>query len=108
MLSEFGETLPFFRRALVLGHRKTHGLRKVTDRVHEAHAKVLHQEADGVAMHTAAEAVVGLARGTDGEAGGFFAVKGTQTHVVCTRLPQRDVSTDNLGNVDTAQQVLNE
>jgi len=35
-------------------------------------------------------------------------VKGTQTHVVCTRLPQRDVSTDNLGNVDTAQQVLNE
>jgi hypothetical protein len=69
---------------------------------------VFHQEADGITVDPTAKSVVSLGRGADCEAGGFFAVKGTQTHVVCARFPQRDVSADHLGNVDTTQKFLDE
>ena len=58
-----------FGRGGALGHGQAHLLGQIAHRVHEAHAVVLGQEADGVAVRAAAEAVVGLSRRADDEAG---------------------------------------
>ena len=44
--------------------------------------RVLHQEADGVAVLAAAEAVVELLGRADAEGGRFFAVEGAQPHEI--------------------------
>ena len=48
-------------RGVVLGHGHAHLLGQVGDGIDEAHAVVLAQESDRVAVHAAAEAVVRLA-----------------------------------------------
>ena len=54
---------------LTLGHGQPDLLGQVAHRVHETHAVVLGQKADGIAVYPAAKAVIGLARRADDEAG---------------------------------------
>ena len=56
-----GSLLTIDRRTRVFGDEHARLLRQILHGVDEAHAVVLHQEADGVAVHATAEAVVGLA-----------------------------------------------
>src|SRR5207237_1550443 len=74
----------------------------------EAHAVLLHQEADSVAVHAAAEAVVGLPGGADDEAGRLLAVERAQALVVDARLLERDGAAHQLDDVDAGEQVLDE
>ena len=83
-------------------------LRQVLHRLDEAQAVVLGEEADGVAVRTAAEAVVGLARGADDEAGALFAVKRAQALEIDARLLQGDELAHHIGDVGAGQQVLDE
>ena len=70
MLGALGIGLgPVLGRGGALGHRQAHLLGQILHRVHEAHAVVFGQEADGVTMHAAAEAVVSLPGRADDEAG---------------------------------------
>jgi hypothetical protein len=77
-------------------------------RLDEAHAGVFHQEADGVAVHAAAEAVIGLAGGADDEARGLLAVEGAQPLVVDAGLLELDVVAHDVDDVDAGEQLLDE
>ena len=100
--------LAFFGPHVVVGHLHALHLREVLDRVDEAQATVLHQEAHGVAMHPAAETVVGLAGRADDERRRLLAVEGAQALEVDPGLLQRDVAAHDIGDVGAGQQVLDE
>jgi hypothetical protein len=100
--------LLFGRVRRVVGHGHADLLRQVGHGIAEAHAGMLHQEADGVAMRAAAEAVIELLGRVDAEARRFFAVEGAQPHVVGAAALELDVAADDLDDVDARQQVLQE
>ena len=80
----------------------------VANGIDEAHAVVLHEKADGVAVHAAAEAVIGLARGADREARRLLAVEGAQALVARAGPLQVDGTTDDLDDVDASEKVVDE
>jgi hypothetical protein len=81
---------------------------QVLDRLDEADAGVLHQEADGAAVRAAAEAVVELLGRADREGGGFLGMEGTAGAVIGARLLQRHVAFDHIDDVDAGKQFLDE
>ena len=96
------------RADVLVGHLHALHLGQVLDGVHKAQAAEFHQEAQRVAMHPTAEAVIGLTRGADDEAGALFAVEGAQPFVVDARLLQGDVAAHDVGDIGAGEQVLNE
>ena len=76
LLARCGGALLFLRGDVVVRHREAHLLRQVLHGLDKAHARVLHQEADGVAIFSATKAVIELFGGADAEGGRFLAMKG--------------------------------
>ena len=64
--------------AFVFGHLHADLAGELLDRIDEGKSAVLHEEADRAAMHAAAEAVIELLGGADGERWTLLAVEGQQ------------------------------
>ncbi len=97
-----------FGRLLFFGHHHAGLLGQVFHRFDEGHARVLHQEADGIAVFAAAKAVEKLFGGADAETGGFFAVKRAQAHEVGAAFLELHVLAHDVDHVDAGQQLLDE
>jgi hypothetical protein len=97
-----------FGGSVVFRDLHTSVLGQITHRLDESKTEMFHQEADGVAVHAAAEAVVRLPCRIDAETRRLFAVKRTQTHVIRARFPQRHMSPHHFDDVDSVQQILDE
>jgi hypothetical protein len=82
--------------------------RQFFHRLDKFQVAVLHQEADGAAVGTAAEAVKELLVAADREGRGLFAVKRAQALEILAGLAQRHVTLDQLDDVDAGQQVGDE
>ncbi len=91
----------FFRRGeLALGQGDAAFLGDDADGLREADVLDFADEAEDVAGGLAAEAVVELAHGVDGEGGGFFLVEGAEAGVVLRAgFAQADVALDDLDDV---------
>ena len=87
-------------RCTVFRNGQTGLLRQILDSLDEGHAAMLHQEGDGVAIGSAAEAVVELLGGADAERGGFFAVKRAQAHEVGPPFFELHVAAHHLHHVN--------
>jgi hypothetical protein len=96
------------RRGVDFGDLHPVLLGKVLDGLDEIHAGMLHQEADGVAVLAAAEAVVELLARADRERGRLFPVEGAQPHVIGAALLQLHVPADDLHHVGPREQLLDE
>jgi hypothetical protein len=83
-------------------------LGQVLHRFDKAHARVLHQKADGVAVLAAAKAVVELLGRADAERGRLFAVKGAQPHEVGAALFELHIAAHDIDHVDAREQLLDE
>jgi hypothetical protein len=105
-LVQVGTRFGFLRARLELGHLHADRFGQVLHRVDVAEPLVLHQERDGVAVHAAAEAVIELLGGADGERGRLLGVEGTAGEVVRTALLQRNVALDHVDDVDAMEQFL--
>jgi len=92
---------------LLLGNGQAGLLCQIVDGLNEAGARVVHEKANGVAVFSAAEAVIKLFGGADGERGGLFSVKGAQAHVVRAALFELHVLTHHVHHVGTRYKVLN-
>ena len=99
---------PVLRRHVVFGHLQADLLSQVFHRLNKAHAGVFTQKLDRVAADTAAEAVVELFGGADAERWRFFAVEGAQPHEVGAALFKLNVAPDDVNDVGTCQQFLDE
>ncbi|MCY1464609.1 hypothetical protein D9M71_826520 [compost metagenome] len=69
---------------------------------------MFHQEGDGAAVRSTAEAVIELLGGTDGERGAFFVMKRAQAKQAGPALSQLHVSPDYVDDVDSGEQILDE
>lgn len=67
---------------------------------------MLHEEADGIAVRTAAKTMVGLASGTDREARRLFVVEGAQALVTNARFFELDMLPDDVNDVGSAEEIL--
>ena len=101
-------TFAFFRRGVVFRHGHADLLRQVLDGIDETDARVLHQEADRIAMGAAAEAVIELLGRRYREARGLFRVERAQPGEVHPGPAQVDLAPDDLDDIDAGQQVLDE
>jgi hypothetical protein len=99
---------PVLRRCVLLGYLHAVLAGQVLHRLDEVHAGVLHQEADGIAVLAAAEAVIELLAGTDRERGRLLAVEGAQPHEIGSALLQLHVAADDFHYVGAGQQLLDE
>ena len=68
--------------ARFLRYGYTDAFGQILHRFHETQPLIFHQEADGGAMRPAAEAMVELLGGADGERRRFLAVKRAARHIV--------------------------
>ena len=96
----------FRPRVAVVWHAHAYAVGKLLHSFGEGEPLVFHDEADGGAVCAAAEAVVKLFAGADGEAGGFFFVKRAARHVVCAAFFERDVVVDDVYDVGFGEQVV--
>ena len=103
---EGGRALPILLGALVGGDAHADPLGKIIYRVRERHAAVLHEEADGIAVRTAAKTMVGLACGTDREARRLFVVEGAQSLVANARFFELNMLPDHVNDVGSAEEIL--
>ena len=96
------------RAALVFRHLHAILLREIVHHLHEAGTGVVHEEADGVAVLAAAEAVVELLGRADGEAGRLFRVERAQARKVGPGLLQLHVAADDVHDVGAGEKLLDE
>ena len=59
-------------------------------------------------MRTTTEAVIELLGRADGEAGGFFVMKGAQAAEIGAAFPELHVATDHVDDINAIEQILNE
>jgi len=76
-----------------------HALGKAPDRLHKRDLFELHDERVDVPPLAAAEAVVHLLFGADGERGGLFGVEGAATDVILTPFFQGNVQANHIDDV---------
>ncbi len=95
-------------RPVVVGHGQADLLRQILDRIDERHAVLLDEEADRIAVRSAAEAVIELLRRGDGEARRLLGVKRAQPAEVDPALLQLDLPADDVDDVDACQEFLDE
>ena len=93
---------------VVLRHLQADLAGKILHGFDEAHAGMVHQKADGVAILAAAKAVIELLAGTDGEGGRLLAVERAQAHEVGAALPELHVASHDIDHVDAREQFLDE
>jgi hypothetical protein len=62
---------------------------------------MVHEKANGIAIFSAAKAVKKLLGGADCETGGFFAMKGAESHEICAAFFQLDEAANDLHHIDT-------
>ena len=108
LLALLGGAGAVLRAGVVLGHLHAELLGQVFDGFNEGHARVLHQETDGVAVLAATKAVVELFGRADRERGRFFAVKRAQAHVVGAPLFELHVAAHDLHHIRAGDQFLDE
>ncbi|MCY1560212.1 hypothetical protein D9M68_973240 [compost metagenome] len=94
--------------AVFFGDRHSHRAGERAHGLGETGARVFHQEGDGAAMCSAAEAVIKLLGGTDSERRAFFVMKRAQAKQVGPALSQLHVSPDYVDDVDSGEQILDE
>ena len=58
-------------------------------------------------MRSTTKAVVKLLGRAYGKTGGFFIMKGTQTHEVCAAFLELDILTHDINNINAGKQILN-
>jgi|GEM_PF-4079180 len=90
------------------GDRHSRRRRERAHGVGETGARMFHQEGDGAAVCTTSEAVIELLGGADSERGAFFVMKGAQAKQVGLTLSQLHISPDNVDDVDSGEQILDE
>ena len=66
-----------------------------------------HEEADGGAVGSAAETVIELLVGADGEGGGLLVVEGATGLVILAGLAQRYAPVDQLDDIATRDEFIN-
>ena len=98
----------FGRRGVVFRHLQAVLAREVVHGLHEAHAGVLHEETDGVAVGAAAEAVIELLGRADREGGRLLAVEGAQPHEIGAGLLELHVAADDFHHVGARDEFLDE
>ena len=81
---------------------------EVFDGLDEGHAGVVHQEADGIAVFAAAEAVVELFGGAHRERGRLFPVKRAQAHEVGAALFELHIAAHDLHHIGARDEFLDE
>ena len=69
---------------------------------------IVHQKADGAAIHTAAEAVIELFIGRDRERGSLLAMKRAVGFVIGSGFFQWHIAIYQVDNVDSIQKLINE
>jgi len=96
-----------FRRArLQFGHLHADRRGQVLDGVDVAHPGVGHHEADGIAVHAAAEAVIELLGRADRERGRLLAMERAQPHEIGAALLQLDVALHHVHDIDPVEEIL--
>ena len=95
-------------KGCALRHLDPGALRQVAHRLGETHVLIIHEKANGAAMHAAAKAMEKLLVLADGERGGFFLVEGAIGLVVLAGLFERHARVDHVHDVDSRQQIVNE
>ncbi|MCY1520501.1 hypothetical protein D9M68_552810 [compost metagenome] len=96
-----GRDVVFRHDQAVLAGQVMHGL-------DEAHARMFHEEADGVAMHAATEAVIELLGRADRERRRLLAVEGAQPHEIGAGLLELNVAADNFDHIGARDEFLDE
>ncbi|KAG1432916.1 hypothetical protein G6F57_022582 [Rhizopus arrhizus] len=89
--------------AIFFGDRHSRRSRERAHGFGETGTRMFHQESDGAAMCSTAEAVVELLGGADSERRTFFVMKGAQAKQVGPTLSQLHVSPDYVDNVDSGE-----
>ena len=95
-------------RVVILRHFQTALPREFVHGLDKAQAAVFHEEADDVAVHAAAKAMVELLRRADRKRRGFLAVERTAGEIVGAGLLERQMTLDDVNDVDAGEQVLDE
>ena len=91
---------------VVLRHLQAALVGKLLHGFHKAHAGMLHQEADGVAVLAAAKAVKKLFAGADGERGRLLSMERAQAHEIGAALFELHIAAHDIDHVDTGEQLL--
>ncbi|MNZ64312.1 hypothetical protein D3C78_824800 [compost metagenome] len=94
--------------ALLAGHFHAGGAGQLLDGLGEVQVVVVHDEAQGVAAGTAAEAVVELLVGADREGRGLFLVERAAGGVVLAGFFQLDARTHHVDDVEAVDKVVDE
>ncbi len=101
--------MPFYLARSItcfIGHFKVVHGGQLFDGFDELELVVVHQKVDGVAVRTAAEAMVKLFFTVDGEGGGFFVMEWTTRVIILALLFQLHPSIDQIDDVGARQQVI--
>ena len=64
---------------------------------------MVHQEADSIAVFSAAKTMKKLFCAADCKTGRFFTVKGAQAHEIGAAFFELDIATHNLHNIDAGE-----
>ena len=108
LLALGGGASAFSRRGIVLRHLQAVFLRQVGHGFDKAHAGMFHQEADGIAVLAAAEAMKKLLGRADREGWRVFPMERAQPHEVGAAFFELHVAPDDFDNVDASDQFLDE
>ena len=98
--------LLIIRVILQLRERHVHAIREQGNRLLIGEAFDVHDELDHTAARLAAEAVVHLLFGADGEGGGLFAVKRAETPVIPSVLFERNIGGDGLHDIGAGAKLI--
>ena len=96
------------RICLSFGHLKPDLLGQFLDGIDETQARMLHEEADGIAMSPTTKAVIELLGWADRETGRFFPVEGAEPQQVGAAFAQRHMTSDDIDDVGPCNDFLDE
>ena len=96
------------RTDVVLRHLQADLIGQILYGFHKAHAGMLHQKTDGIAVFAAAKAVKKLFAGADGEGRRFFTMKWAQAHEIGAAFFELHVAAHDVDHVDARKQLLDE
>ena len=108
LVARGGCALAVLGAALLLGHRQARALGQLLYGFDKAHAAVLHQKANRIAVFAATKAVKELFGRTDAERRRLFPVKGAQAHEVGAALFELHIAPDDVHDINACEQLLEE
>ena len=107
LLALFLSACAVLGRGLVLGHLHAKLLGQVIDRFDKAHAGMVHQKTNRIAVFAAAKTVVELLGRADRKRGRFFAMKRAQAHVIGAAFFQLHIAPNDVHDIGAREQLLN-